>query len=107
MVEQTRTTSYSCCRDGKYRENCQQRVTEGKRKRQISRKLANSYCIARITAVEFIDTGKIVVDYISTHTNHELDAHECINLPLPSSTHKDIREKLAQGIPIARIMDGM
>ena len=66
----------------------------------------SSYCLARMTAIEYVQSGKVEVDYISTHTNHELGIQECANLPLPKSLHKSVKEKYSQGISIERIMEG-
>ena len=54
----------------------------------------------------YVQSGKVEVDYISTHTNHELGIQECANLPLPKSLHKSVKEKYSQGISIERIMEG-
>ena len=66
----------------------------------------NSYCLARMTAIEYVQSGRVEVDYVSTHTNHELGVQECTNLPLPKSLHKSIKEKYSQGISVERIMEG-
>ena len=65
-----------------------------------------SYCLARMTAVENTQSGRVEVEYISTHTNHVLGVQECTNLPLPKSLHKTVKEKYSQGISIERIMEG-
>ena len=39
-------------------------------------------------ATEYLDSGKVVVDYIATHTGHDLNVKECKYLPLPTSVRK-------------------
>ena len=71
-----------------------------------SRKLDNSYCLARMYVKQHHPTGKVEVTYISTHTNHSLGVKECKYLPLPLTVRKEIQEKFAQGVTLERIMDG-
>ena len=102
----TCTVLFTCCRDGHKRDNTQPRKTLQTRKRMASRKMLDSYCIARMTATEY-KSGKVTVRYIATHTNHELGIHECKHLPMPQSVMKDIQEKFSQGLTLEHIMDGM
>ena len=98
---------YTCCRDGAARDNKVPRKTSKKRKSsRESRKLDNSYCLARMYVKQHHPTGKVEVTYISTHTNHSLGVKECKYLPLPLTVRKEIQEKFAQGVTLERIMDG-
>lgn len=101
-----RSLLYTCCRDGQYKQHKGPKITNLTRKHKQSRKLEDSYCLARMTATENIDTGKVSVSYISVHTNHELNVSELKYVPLPSSVRKEVEEKTALGIPIERITDG-
>ena len=98
---------YTCCRDGKARENKYPRKTNQKRKTvKKSRKLEKSYCLARMHVRHHQPTGQVLVTYISTHTNHSLGLEECKYIPLSLSVRKEIQEKFAQGVTLERIMDG-
>ena len=107
MFLELRSLLYTCCRDGKPRENKCPRKTDEKRKiMKKSRKLEGSYCLARMHVKHHISSGNVVVTYISTHTNHSLGLEECKYIPLPQSVRKEIQQKFAQGITLERIMDG-
>ena len=71
-----------------------------------SRKLKDSYCLARMYVKHNQSTGRVEVEYYYTHTNHLLGLEECKFLPLPLSVRKDIQEKFAQEVTLERIMDG-
>lgn len=51
--------------------------------------------------------GEVNVKYIATHSGHDLSDKEMIHLPVPASTRQCIAQKLLNGIPIDRILDGM
>ena len=106
LIDSFRTVMYTCCRDGPYKKNISQRVSTCKRKRGQTRKLGNKYCLSRMTATENLKTGAVSLDYICTHTNHDLDISEAKYLPLPQSIKREVQEKFAKGISIERIMDG-
>ena len=64
-----RTLLYTCCRDGKPRENKTQRKTEKKRlSLKKTRKFADSYCLARMYVKHHLSTGNVEVEYTYTHT---------------------------------------
>lgn len=103
-----RNLLYVCCRDGFQRDNLTQRKTEKKRlSLKSSRKLANSYCLARMYVKHYLSAGNVEVEYVYTHTNHSPGIKEFKHLPLPTSVRKEIQEKFSQGVTLKRIMDGM
>ena len=56
------------CRDGKPRENKTHRKTEKKRlSLKKTRKLADSYCLARMYVKHHLSTGNVEVEYTYTH----------------------------------------
>ncbi len=65
-----------------------------------SRKLENSYSLARMYVKHNRSTGRVEVIYNFTHTNHSLGLEECEYLPLPLSVQTDIQEKFAQGVTL-------
>ena len=106
-TDDVRTVMYTCCRDGQYKQNTTPRATNSTRITKESRKLGkDSYCLARMTANENLQTGKVWLQYISTHSNHELSLAESKHLPLLNSVKEEVQEKFAKGISIERIMDG-
>ena len=101
---------YSCCRDGKARQNIwtkrKSNEQRGQGCKKPSRKL-NKTCISRIYATQSSNDGRIHVIYISAHTNHSLSIEdEAKNIPLPKTTQREISAKLQKGIPVERIMEG-
>ena len=58
-----------------------------------------------MSATECLESGKVVVRYISTHTNHESDLTECKHLPLPPSVKKEIQLQFAGGVSMEKIID--
>lgn len=106
FAAECRTLLYTCCRDGKKRKNVQPRKTEENRKTGVSRKLESGFCIARMTATEDLNAGKVTVEYVSTHTSHTPSIEECKYIPLPPSLRKEVQEKFVKGVTIERIMDG-
>lgn len=102
---ETRIALYTCCRDGEYIDTHQ--IKERKRARKSSRKLGKEqFCIAHITATEYLDSGKVYVKYTSTHTNHDVDLGECKHLPLPKSIFDRVRNMFSTGVTIDKVMDG-
>ena len=102
---------YSCCRDGKSRQNkWTKRKTDEKRGeagKKPSRK-PNDVCISRIYATVHGRNGVVNVTYIPAHTNHTLSIkEEAKHLPLPVSTRNEIAAKLHCGISVNRIMEGI
>ena len=83
------------------------RATDQKRKFiRGSRKLQQSYCVARMHVKHFIKPPSVEVTYISTHTNHAVGIQECKYLPLPLSVRREIQEKFSGGVTLERIMSG-
>lgn len=95
---------YTCCRDGIKRGHIGPNQTGKTRQRSETRKL-ESYCLARMTAIEHLSDGSVEVRYISTHTNHDPGIAECKHLPLPQSIKADVQQQFAAGISLERIMD--
>lgn len=50
--------------------------------------------------------GKVIVEFISAHSGHDLGVTELPHLPLPKGTKKEVAMKLSLGIPPERIMEG-
>ena len=99
----TRTTMYACCRDG----NSSSRITSQKRKGKVSRKMGSEcYCLSNMIATEHTESGRVVVKYVMTHTNHQPNVMECKHLPLPQSVTHKVRELLASGVQMERVLDG-
>ncbi len=69
-----------------------------------SRKLDGAFCIARMVVTEKLQTGEVVVEYVSTHSGHKPSVEKVKNIP--PTLRKDVQEKFAAGITIERIMDG-
>ena len=107
-VDQHRTVVYTCCRDGKYRGNTDHRMSSQKRITKESRKLGSDlFCLANMTVIQNIETGKVTVTYTATHTNHHLSLMECKHLPIPKSVKEKVKTMLANGVQMEKIMDGM
>ena len=93
---------YTCCRDGKAKENhCPKKTTQT---RNGSRKL-EEYCLSRIT-VRKEKNGKLSAHYICTHTNHTPGITEAKHIPLPSAVKEEVRKKYGQDIKLDSILDG-
>ena len=107
LSELTRSTLYTCCRDGAYRDNPAVRATTQKRKRAGSRKMGSeSYCLASISVTKHMESGKVVASYIATHTNHQITLEECKHLPLPRSIKTEVQTMLANGVQVETVLDG-
>ena len=98
------TFYFACCRDGTARESSTTSNSTKRRAKRESRKI-NAVCISRMY-VTLKASGTVVVNYISSHTNHDLSLAQVKFLPLPKDTKDSIAIKLTLGIPIDRIMDG-
>ena len=97
---------YTCCRDGIPRQNKGMRKSGEKRMRHVdTRKLPDSYCLARMKVKIYKDTERVEVNYTSTHS-HSIGLDQCKYLPLPITIRREIQEKFVQGISLERIMDG-
>ena len=59
-----------------------------------------------MTAAKDLVTGEVKVEYIFTHSCHRPCRAELRFLPLSQSLGKEVKEKIAQGITIEKIMDG-
>ena len=67
---------------------------------------ADYYCLASITTHECLESGKVVVKYCMTHTNHKSNLEECKHIPLPKSVSDRVRLLLASGVTIEKVLDG-
>ena len=99
---------FSCCRDGKARQNIWTKRKSSEQRGQgckkPSRKLDKT-CISRIYATQSGNDGIVYVVYISAHTKHSLATEdEARNIPLPKTIQREISANLQQGIPVERIM---
>ena len=106
FAERTQTILYVCCRDGKNRENKWGRKMSSTQQKTESCKTNSGFCTLQMTMTKDLVTGKVKVEYISTHSGHQPCRVELRFLPLPQSLHKEVKEKFAQGITIEKIMDG-
>ena len=101
------TTLYTCCRDGDTHISVKSPTTTQKRRGRATRKLgSDNYCLSSMTAHETMESGKVVVNFVTTHTNHHNCLAECKHLPLPKSVHKKVQSLLASGVQIERVLDG-
>ena len=98
---------YTCCRDGKMRNNETSRKTDKTRKCSKGSRKLPTYCLARMYVKVEEATGKVEVLYNSTHTNHCFGKEECKYLPLSKSVQTEMQQKFSMGITLERIMDGM
>ena len=95
---------YTCCRDGKAKENhCPKKSTQIRR-HHGSRKLKD-YCFSRIS-VQKKRSGKVYAQYIRTHTNHTPGIAEARHIPLPNSVKEEVGEKYGQHVKLDSILDG-
>ena len=69
-----------------------------------SRKLG-SPCISRMYCTRE-PGGCVRVQYIQTHTNHNLSIGELKHMPLPAGTKQKVAMQLSKGVPIPRILEG-
>ena len=100
------TMLYTCCRDGKAKQNSQPRKTAKSRKLRGSRKL-DDYCISRMTVMEDTCNGKVSVRYIRTHTNHNPGIEETKHVLLPQTVRQEVQEKYGQNVQLDAILDGI
>ena len=89
------TVLYTCCCDGRAKENLLPKKTTQTRKHCGSRKLEEEYCISRMTVVKKKD-GKVSARYIRTHTHHTPGIGEVKHLPLSQGVKQKVREKYGQ-----------
>ena len=59
-----------------------------------------------MTAKEHMKSGKVVVMYVTTHTNHQTGLMECKHLPLPKSVIDKVQSLLASGVKMENVLDG-
>lgn len=97
---------YTCCRDGKAKQNQQPKKTTQSRRLRGSRKL-HDYCISRMTVTEDKCNGKVSLRYMRTHTNHSPGIEEAKHLPLPQAVRQEVQEKFGQNVQLESILDGM
>ncbi len=91
-----------------YKGNYRPRKTLQTRKRKGSRKLSyDVYCLSSITATECLGTGRVVVKYVATHTNHDLTLKQLKHLPIPASVRRKVQTMLANGVQMGKVLDGM
>ena len=83
ITDTLKSVLYTCCRDGFKRT----RTTPNKTPhiQQPAQKHDRS-CIARMTAIEELTTGKVKVLYVSTHTSHEPCTQEVESLNFAESS---------------------
>ena len=79
--------------------------SEGKRitKSQGSCKIGKTRC-SFIKVSQNMPSGKVKVQYCSTHINHSA---ELVHLPIPPDTRKLIAAKLHEGVSIEKILDSV
>ena len=53
-----------------------------------------------------MENGKVVVNYMATHTNHQINLKECKHLPLPQSVSTQVQTMLANGVQVDKVLDG-
>ena len=99
------TTLYTCCRDGKARENKCPKKTAKTRGGRDSKKL-ESFCVSRMTVTKGRE-GNVSLKYIRTHTNHTPGIEELKHLPLPQTVREEVRDKYGQNIKLDSILDSM
>jgi len=95
---------YICCRNGHYKENMKARITNKKRCKQRDSRKINDTCLSWTYANHFND-GHVEVEYIPTHTGHDLDHRELNYFPLPDCI-KEVATKLSLGVNPSRILSG-
>ena len=98
------TVLYTCCRDGRAKENHYPKKSSQIIKDHGSRKL-EEYCLSRIT-VRKERSGKVYAQYICTHTNHTPGIAEAKHIPLPQPVREEVREKYGQNVKLDSILDG-
>ena len=96
---------FVCCRDGNYKQNEHNRITDEKRPTQKPSRKVNQHCLSRMYVDEYED-GHVEVTYLTAHSGHELGSNQLLYLPLPNSTKETVALKISQGIPPGRIIDG-
>ena len=91
---------YYCNRSGLYRT-----TTKGIRqtKSQGSSKIEER-CTAHIKAIQDLSSGEVLVEYCSTHHNHEVNLG---HVRLQHDTRMKIASQLQQGVAITRIVDNI
>ena len=99
----SRSSLYTCCRDGIPKENVQPK--EKCRKPRKSRKL-DTYCISRMMVTKG-EEGNVCVKYIRTHTNHAPGINELKHVPLSQAVREEVRQKYGQNVQLDSILDGM
>lgn len=77
------------------------RIREQDRKKRMTK-----VCLSRINA-KFLANGKVMVWYVSAHTNHTPNRLEMQYIPLPEDVKDTVSQKLALGVTMERILDGM
>jgi len=91
---------YIFCRSGNYKENIKPRKSSKRRVYQKESRKINATCLSRMYVNNFED-GHVEVEYISTHTSHNLNIKY---LPLPTSTKEEVAMKLSLGVNPNRTM---
>ena len=87
ITDTLKSVLYTCCRDGFKRTHTTPNKTP--HLKQPAQKLDRS-CIARMTAIEELATGKVKVLYVSTHTSHEPCTQEVESLNSASQIESSI-----------------
>ena len=104
ITEVETTVLYTCCRDGRAKENHCPKKSSQIRKHHGSRKL-EEYCLSRIT-VRKEKSGKVNAQYIRTHTNHAPGIDEAKHIPLLQAVKEEVREKYGQNVKLDSILGG-
>ncbi len=67
---------------------------------------SDSYCLSSISVTEHMESGKVVANYVATHSNHQIFLNECKHLPLPHSVKTEVQTMLANGVQLETVLDG-
>ena len=65
----------------------------------------HNFCLVHITATEYLASGKVAVQYVSTHTNHIVNLGECRHYHYPNQWLTK-RSMFVSGVTIDKVMDG-
>ena len=91
---------YYCNRSGK----CQSRAKGVRQTKGQGSCKVGERCIAHMKAIKDNYTGEVVVQYCSTHHNHEVNIGQ---LRMQHDTRMKIAAQLQQGVTIEKIMDNI
>ena len=100
------THYYLSCRDGTYRHNSSERITEQKRLHKKSSQKINDLCLSRMYVDEDLE-DHVELKYITAHTNHSLGVVQLPHIALPKTIRGEVAMKISKGIQVERILEGM